>query len=610
MSHGRRPKILVVYPDPFDRQSFGALEGYEFLFAPDAPSHWSPDPRFDPLAYFDHCLRLARDSRIDAVVSTHDLGDLIASMIARELQLPGPTPEEVFLTLHKYYARLREQAPVRCETLDLHDRSPALQYPVYLKPPWLKLGLLGFKLENDADRDRALAIARRDYPAWARQYTPLFQQAIDRSKYPLATAEVMLVEEFIDGPQVTVEGWMHHGSVHLWAITDTNTFEGSRVIDNFSLPSRRSPEQLAEISRFAIDEIHRSGFDDGFFNLELWETASGLRLTEVNGRGAVSFAGLYRAALGANIFAAIARLACGEVPSERPTPTGLVAGQFNLIAFGEAKIEELVDFEAAARIPELVLFHERGDHVRPVSEFGVVLGQIELSGSSYEEIQVRAKTIRKQVLHAHGSEREPPRGGRRSPIMDSMNTAVAPAVIEVVTRALALAEGDRWPAAAQSEILDQLRPLQVDARALVSLLELAAPEGWPAMEIGEGEGAHATLFALRRGQIMPLHDHPSMTVISKVLFGSIRVRTLVWSDPASHLARDLGERIISAPDEPQLIECQPGTLHAIEALEDCAFLDLFSRWYSNERECSYFVISEGAPSGSLVTLRPAGAGTR
>ena len=391
-------KILVVYPDGFDRESFAALTAYEFVFAPDAPSHWKPDPSFDPLAYLEECLRLGREHQIDAVVSTHDLGDLIASLVARDLGLPAPSPEAVFLGLHKLYSRQCEIAPIRCLPLRLHDPAPALPYPVFLKPPWLKLGILGFKLENDSDRDRALSIARRDYPAWARQYLPLFRAAVDEVTYPLATADIMLVEEFIDGPQVTVEGWIRKGETHLWAITDTNTFPGSRAIDNFSLPSRRSADQQEALALFAFDAIHRSGFDDGFFNLEVWETSRGLRLTEVNGRAAVSFAGLHRVALGVNIFAAVAELACGAQPRQQPQPTGRVAGQFNLISFSDAKASELLDFQAASTISELTLWHGPDDSIDAVSEFGSVLGQIELSGGSYAEIHARAETIRRRVL--------------------------------------------------------------------------------------------------------------------------------------------------------------------------------------------------------------------
>ena len=185
-----------------------------------------------------------------------------------------------------------------------------------------------------------------------------------------------------------------------------------------------------------------------------------------------------------------------------------------------------------------------------------------------------------------------------------MNAAVAPEVVEVAERALARAAKHGWSATDLTGIVDELRSLEVDAHAFLSLLGLPAPDGWPALEIGQGSRAHATLFALRRGQSMPLHDHPSMTVICKVLFGAIRIRTLVWTDRATSTAHDLGERVLGASDEPLLVEPEPGTLHAIEAIEDCAFLDLFSPYYDDDRECSYFVIAPGEASGSLVSLRP------
>jgi len=396
-------RILVVYPDPFDRESFSRVGGHDFLFFDDAPSHWRPDPSFDPVDYLDRCLAFARREKVDAVVSTHDLGDLIAAIVGRELGLRGPSPESVFLCLHKYYGRQREADPVRCTALPLDQPPPALEYPAYFKAPWLKLGLLGYKLENDADLARALEVARREYPAWSRQYAPLFARAVDLRDYPLAAADVMLVEEFVEGPQVTVEGWVRGGRPNIWAITDTNTFPGTRAIDNFSLPSRHDGETLEAMSRYAHDAIVRMGFDDGFFNLELWRTAGGLRLTEVNGRAAVCFAGLYAGALGADIFAAVADLACGAAGFSPPSG-GLnaaaprVAGQFNLLAFEEGTMAELVDFGAASEIPELALYHDPDTHIRPASEFGAVLGQIELTGPSYEAIHQKAQEIRSRVL--------------------------------------------------------------------------------------------------------------------------------------------------------------------------------------------------------------------
>src|SRR6185295_9842961 len=98
------------------------------------------------------------------------------------------------------------------------------------------------------------------------------------------------------------------------AMTDTNTFAGSRVIDNFSTPSRLDAETAATLREKTIGTIRAFGFDGGFFNIEFWLTADGVRLTEVNGRSAACFGGIYELALEADIFAAVADVACGSAP--------------------------------------------------------------------------------------------------------------------------------------------------------------------------------------------------------------------------------------------------------------------------------------------------------
>jgi len=225
-----------------------------------------------------------------------------------------------------------------------------------------------------------------------------FARAIDTGKYPLATADMMLVEEFVDGPQVTVEGWVQDGETHIWAVTDTNTYPGTRIIDNFSLPSRFPDEVQESMTRYAKDAIRRYDFQDGFFNVELWQTERGLRLTEVNGRAAVCFAGIYDPVLGASIFEAVADVACGLPPRALPQATGRVAGQFNLITFAEDHAGNLADYTVAETIPELSLFRADDEYVKPMSEFGVVLGQLEIVGDSYGEIHARAEDVRRRVL--------------------------------------------------------------------------------------------------------------------------------------------------------------------------------------------------------------------
>lgn len=394
-------KIFVPFADEADQAAFGALPDRHFVFVDAEVSHWRPSPSFDAADYLARCLAVARREAVDAVLSTHDLGDLAAAIIARELGLPGPSPEAVFLCLHKHYGRLRESQPLASRVLPLATQPEALLplgYPFYVKPPWLKIGLLGFRIEGPAELERALVLARRDLPAWARQYRPLFEAAVDVERYPLIRHDFLLAEEYIDGPQVTVEGFVHEGEFHLWAITDTNPFPGTRAIDNFSLPSRHPEATQAQLTWATRDIARRVGFDGGFLNAEFWCQPEGPRLIEINGRSAACFSELYRGCFGIDHLAALVDLAGGQRPRELPTSSGRCGGQFNLVTFGQGYAGDFLDYEAARGLPEVAVFRPADEAIEPVSEFGTVLGQFELFGPSYEAIHTRATALRRLLL--------------------------------------------------------------------------------------------------------------------------------------------------------------------------------------------------------------------
>ena len=64
----------------------------------------------------------------------------------------------------------------------------------------------------------------------------------------------------------------------------------------------------------------------------------------------------------------------------------------------DGRAGNLMDYEAASRFPEVTLFHAGDEHLRLRSEFGAVLGQIEICGPSYEDIHARAQSIRRALL--------------------------------------------------------------------------------------------------------------------------------------------------------------------------------------------------------------------
>ena len=391
--------FLIPCPSQRDRNALAGMSEHRFhlLDAPLNPR--TPSPELNLLAYTDQCRDYIKAHSIDAVFYSRDVADIVAAVLCEEFGFPGPSVESVFLCLHKYYGRQYEPHPVRCEPIDLADEQPAItRYPCYLKPPWLNLGILGFKLDSDDDLQRALAIARREYPAWSPLYLPFFERYIDCEKFPLANREIMLVEDFVDGPQVTVEGWVANAQSALWAITDTNTYPGTRIIDNFSLPSRHPAHIQELLAQQALEAISNIGLDNGFFNIEFWCHDNAVTLTEVNGRAATCFYNLYRRCLGACIYEAGLRLAGGQSPPPPPRPTDVVGGQFNLITFGEDLAENLFDFRRAQEVGELTIYVEPGQEIRPVSEFGVVLAQIDLFGPSYAAIHAEAEVLRRRLL--------------------------------------------------------------------------------------------------------------------------------------------------------------------------------------------------------------------
>jgi hypothetical protein len=143
--HASTVDILVVCP-----------EGPTVVVAWTAIASTSSTPAFDPMAYLERCREVMAAHGVGAVVSTHDLGDLIAAVLAEEAGLPWPSAEAVFLCLHKLYGRRAEVDPIRCQPLLLDEPLPVLTYPAYLKAPWLKLGLLVFKVTSDEETRAAI----------------------------------------------------------------------------------------------------------------------------------------------------------------------------------------------------------------------------------------------------------------------------------------------------------------------------------------------------------------------------------------------------------------------------------------------------------------------
>ncbi|KAK8634263.1 hypothetical protein V6N13_015091 [Hibiscus sabdariffa] len=106
------------------------------------------------------------------------------------------------------------------------------------------------------------------------------------------------------------------------------------------------------------------------------------------------------------------------------------------------------------------------------------------------------------------------------------------------------------------------------------------------------------IFFLPEKAVIPLHNHPAMTVFTKLLLGTMHIKSYDWvhpkhSMPSSpmRLARLKANSVYTAPcDTSVLYPTTGGNMHEFTAMTPCAVLDVLGPPYSKQdgRDCSYY----------------------
>ncbi|ESQ47037.1 hypothetical protein EUTSA_v10027872mg [Eutrema salsugineum] len=105
------------------------------------------------------------------------------------------------------------------------------------------------------------------------------------------------------------------------------------------------------------------------------------------------------------------------------------------------------------------------------------------------------------------------------------------------------------------------------------------------------------IFCLPPSGVIPLHNHPEMTVFSKLLFGTMHIKSYDWvadsPQPSSdtRLAKVKVDSEFTAPcDTSILYPADGGNMHCFTAKTACAVLDVLGPPYSDPagRHCTYY----------------------
>ncbi|KAJ6801935.1 plant cysteine oxidase 2-like [Iris pallida] len=115
------------------------------------------------------------------------------------------------------------------------------------------------------------------------------------------------------------------------------------------------------------------------------------------------------------------------------------------------------------------------------------------------------------------------------------------------------------------------------------------------------------IFCLPTSAVIPLHNHPGMTVFSKLLFGSMHIKSYDWIDATEgtnefikpphcedrnlRLAKVKADTVFTAPCETSILyPAAGGNMHCFTAVTACAVLDVLGPPYndSEKRHCTYY----------------------
>lgn len=209
----------------------------------------------DPVEAAARVAALGDDVPLDGVVAADDSGVMVAALAGTALGLPSNPADAAAATRDKSLMRQLlvkgEVAQPRFQLLTIDDESRTdIPYPVVVKP---------------VDRSASQGVIRVDRPEHLGPTMDRVRQIIGEVGAPL------LVETFIPGPEVAVEGLISNGALTVLAIFDKpDTRDGPAFPETILVTPSQLPDVVqAEAVRVAQAAVRSLGLTHGPVHIEM-----------------------------------------------------------------------------------------------------------------------------------------------------------------------------------------------------------------------------------------------------------------------------------------------------------------------------------------------------
>ena len=346
----------------------------------------------------ERSVEVARKYSVDGVVAVNDFGVRAAAAIAEELNLPGIGREVAEYATSKAWMRRKwEQAGVPSAKFKvattLEEARAAVKelgtWPLILKPADSRGGgSRGVsKIESEDDLPDALEFAHAFYED-----------------------KTVVIEEFLDGIEHSVETVTYEGQTHILAVSDkVKTPPPYRVDKSVIYPTIYEGRALERIHEVAIAAVGALGIRLGAAHVEMCTTAAGPRLFELGARcgGGGTPDPIVPFVTGIEMFKEVVRIAVGEQP-QRLTPLYTRGSVYRFLTPRPGIVKKIygaAEIEARKNILDFEILVNENEEIRPVKAGGDRAGFIIAAGETREEALALADeaeaTIRFEYYEPH-----------------------------------------------------------------------------------------------------------------------------------------------------------------------------------------------------------------
>jgi biotin carboxylase len=216
-------------------------------------------------------------NQLDALIPATDYASHLTAKVGERLGLRGVPYEAALRSRNKDLARLayaeHDVPSAKFKKVRTYEEAAAaaeeIGYPVVLKPTNCASSQNVFFINDEGHLQEAMETIL--------DFKITYMDFKVREDY--------LIEEYLDGPEFSVELFVREGEAIFSAVTEKITTPLPYFVEiSHTLPSPSYTEHEREIVRTAVDALGAIGITDGPSHVEVKLTSHGPRIIEVNGR--------------------------------------------------------------------------------------------------------------------------------------------------------------------------------------------------------------------------------------------------------------------------------------------------------------------------------------